>query len=127
MKLAEVVGRLDIDNVLKLKYTRMATVFEDEIEENLVRSHFELERATGMPYDDWDSFLSITEVAGWLNETMRQVAKAGQRRLIQDMQTGSVEAKDINAFKTIKEFNEENNTVDNSNIVIMYLPPEEEE
>lgn len=127
MKLAEVVGRLDIDNVLKLKYTRMATVFEDEIEENLVRSHFELERATGMPYDDWDSFLSITEVAGWLNETMRQVAKAGQRRLMKDLQKGAVEAKDINAFKTIKEFNEENNTVDNSNIVIMYLPPEEEE
>lgn len=125
MKLAEVIGRLDLPDKEKMQYTRMAIVFEDNIEDNIVRSHFELERETTIPYDDWDKFLSITEVAGWLNETMRQLAKAGERKLIRDMGEGAVESKDVNAYKAIKEFNEKNSDVDNSNIVIMFLPPEE--
>jgi hypothetical protein len=42
------------------------------------------------------------------------------------MGRGDVTPKDVNAYKAIKEYNTANNDVDNSNIVIMYLPPEEE-
>jgi hypothetical protein len=57
---------------------------------------------------------------------MRQISRAGERRLIDEMGRGDVNTKDVNAYKAIKEYNASNNDVDNSNIVIMYLPPEED-
>ncbi len=125
MTLAEVVGTLKIDETLKQKYTRMATVFEDNIEDNMSKTHFELAKSTGIPYDEWGHFMSITEIAGWINETMRIMARAGERKLITDLGKGGSTVKDVNAYKAIKEFNEKNNDIDNSNVVILYLPPEE--
>jgi hypothetical protein len=127
MTLAEVVGTLKIDENLKQKFTRMATIFEDNIESNISKTHFELSKDTGIPYDEWGSFISITEIAGWINETMRVMARAGERKLISDLGRGGSTVKDVNAYKAIKEFNEQNNNIDNSNIVIMYLPPEGDE
>jgi hypothetical protein len=126
MRLTEVVGQLNIDDRLKMKYTELAHIFEVEVKKNITRSHFDLEDATGIPYDDWAKFLSVTEIAGWINETMRQISRAGERRLIDEMGRGDVNTKDVNAYKAIKEYNANNNDVDNSNIVIMYLPPEED-
>lgn len=125
MTLAEVVGTLKIDDTIKQKYTRMATVFEDNIEENISKTHFELSKSTGIPYDEWGHFMSVTEISGWINETMRIMARAGERRLINDLTKGGSTVKDVNAYKAIKEFNEKNNDIDNSNVVILYLPPEE--
>jgi hypothetical protein len=126
MRLTEVVGQLNLDDRLKMKYTELAQLFEADIQKNITRSHFDLEERTGIPYDEWSSFLSVTEVAGWLNETMRQLARAGERRLINEMGQGDVTPKDVNAYKAIKEYNANNNDIDNSNIVIMYLPPEDD-
>lgn len=126
MTLAEVVGTLKIDDALKQKYTRMATVFEDNIEENISSTHFELAKSTGIPYDEWGAFMSITEISGWINETMRIMARAGERKLINELGKGGKSVKDVNAYKAIKEYNEKNNDIDNSNVVIMYLPPEED-
>lgn len=126
MRLTEVVGQLNLDDRLKMKYTELAQLFEADIQKNITRSHFDLEERTGIPYDEWAGFLSVTEVAGWLNETMRQLARAGERRLINEMGQGEVTPKDVNAYKAIKEYNATNNDIDNSNIVIMYLPPEED-
>jgi len=126
MRLTEVVGQLKLDDRLKMKYTELAQLFESDIQKNITRSHFDLEERTGIPYDEWSSFLSVTEVAGWLNETMRQLARAGERRLINEMGQGDVTPKDVNAYKAIKEYNANNNDIDNSNIVIMYLPPEDD-
>jgi hypothetical protein len=126
MTLAEVVGTLKIEEALKQKYTRMATVFEDNIEDNISKTHFELAKDTGIPYDEWGSFMSITEIAGWINETMRLMARVGERRLINELGKGGSSVKDVNAYKAIKEYNDKNNDIDNSNVVIMYLPPEEE-
>jgi hypothetical protein len=126
MTLAEVVGTLKIDEAIKQKYTRMATVFEDNIEQNMSSTHFELAKDTGIPYDEWGHFMSITEIAGWINDTMRIMARAGERKLINDLSKGGSGVKDVNAYKAIKEFNEKNNDIDNSNVVIMYLPPEQE-
>lgn len=126
MTLAEVVGTLKIDDAVKQRYTRLATVFEDNIEANISKTHFELAKDTGIPYDEWGSFMSITEIAGWINETMRIMARVGERRLINDLSKGGSSVKDVNAYKAIKEYNEKNNDIDNSNVVIMYLPPEEE-
>lgn len=125
MTLAEVVGTLKIDDAIKQKYTRMATVFEDNIEENISKTHFELSKSTGIPYDEWGHFMSVTEISGWINETMRIMARAGERRLINDLTKGGSTVKDVNAYKAIKEYNEKNNDIDNSNVVILYLPPEE--
>ena len=125
MKLAEVVGLLKISDQQKMKYTRMATVFEDNLDENISKTHTELSKDTGIPYDDWAAFLNITEVAGWLNETMRLLSRAGERKLIQGIAKGGANTADVNAYKAIKEYNAQNSDVDNSNIVIMYLPPEE--
>lgn len=127
MRLTEVVGQLNLDDRLKMKYTELAQLFESDIQKNITRSHFDLEERTGIPYDEWAGFLSVTEVAGWLNETMRQLARAGERRLINEMGQGDVTPKDVNAYKAIKEYNATNNDIDNSNIVIMYLPPEEDD
>ena len=126
MTLAEVVGTLKIDDAVKQRYTRLATVFEDNIEANISKTHFELAKDTGIPYDEWGSFMSITEIAGWINETMRIMARVGERRLINDLSKGGSSVKDVNAYKAIKEYNEKNNDIDNSNVVIMYLPPEED-
>jgi hypothetical protein len=126
MKLAEVVGLLKVDDALKLKYTQMAIVFEDNLDDNIVKTHTELSKDTGIPYDDWAKFLSITEIAGWLNETMRLLSKAGERKLIKDLSSGNTNTADVNAYKALKEYNAQNSDVDNSNVVIMYLPPEEE-
>lgn len=126
MKLAEVVGLLNIDDSVKLKYTQMAIVFEDSLDENISKTHTELSRDTGIPYDDWAKFLSITEISGWLNETMRLLSKAGERKLIRDLSSGKSNTADVNAYKALKEYNAQNSDVDNSNVVIMYLPPEEE-
>lgn len=126
MKLAEVVGLLNIDDSVKLKYTQMAIVFEDSLDDNISKTHTELAKDTGIPYDDWAKFLNITEVSGWLNETMRLLSKAGERKLIRDLSSGKSNTADVNAYKALKEYNAQNSDVDNSNVVIMYLPPEEE-
>lgn len=126
MKLAEVVGLLNIDDSIKLKYTQMAIVFEDNLDDNISKTHTELARDTGIPYDDWAKFLSITEISGWLNETMRLLSRAGERKLIRDLSSGKSNTADVNAYKALKEYNAQNSDVDNSNVVIMYLPPEEE-
>ena len=39
MKLAEVVGLLDLKDTLKLKYTQMAIVFEDNLDDNITNNH----------------------------------------------------------------------------------------
>ena len=127
MRLTEVVGQLNLDDRVKMKYTELANLFEGDIKKNITRSHFDLEEATGIPYDEWSKFLGVTEVAGWINDTMRQIARAGERRLIDEMGRGDVTPKDVNAYKAIKEYNTANNDVDNSNIVVMYLPPEEDD
>ena len=126
MKLAEIVGLLNIDDTLKLKYTQMAIVFEDNLDDNITKTHTELSKDTGIPYDDWAKFLNITEISGWLNETMRLLSRAGERKLIRDLSSGKTNTADVNAYKAIKEYNAQNSDVDNSNVVIMYLPPEEE-
>jgi hypothetical protein len=126
MKLAEIVGLLKIPDEVKLKYTQMAIVFEDNLDENISKTHTELSRDTGIPYDDWAKFLSITEISGWLNETMRLLSRAGERKLIQGLSSGKTNTADVNAYKAIKEYNAQNTDVDNSNVVIMYLDPEEE-
>jgi len=127
MKLAEVVGLLKVNDQLKLKYTKMAIVFEDNLDDNITKTHTELAKDTGIPYDDWAKFLNITEIAGWLNETMRLLSKAGERKLIKDLSSGNTNTADVNAYKALKEYNAQNSDVDNSNVVIMYLPPEEEQ
>jgi hypothetical protein len=126
MRLTEVVGQLQVDDRIKMKYTELAQLYESNIKANITKSHFDLEEATGIPYDEWSKFLGVTEIAGWINDTMRQIARAGERRLIDEMGRGDVTPKDVNAYKAIKEYNTANNDVDNSNIVIMYLPPEED-
>jgi len=126
MKLAEVVGLLNIPDEVKLKYTQMAIVFEDNLDDNITKTHTELSKDTGIPYDDWAKFLNITEIAGWLNETMRLLSRAGERKLIRDLSSGKTNTADVNAYKALKEYNASNSDVDNSNVVIMYLPPEEE-
>lgn len=126
MKLAEVVGLLNVKEELKLKYTRMAIVFEDNLDENITKTHTQLASDTGIPYDDWAKFLNTTEIAGWMNETMRLLSRAGERKLIKDLAQGKANTSDVNAYKAIKEYNAQNSDVDNSNIVIMYLPPEED-
>ena len=127
MRLTEVVGQLNLDDRLKMKYTELAQMFESDIRKNITRSHFDLEEHTGIPYDEWSKFLAVTEIAGWINDTMRQISRAGERRLIDEMGRGDVNPKDVNAYKAIKEYNTNNNDVDNSNVVIMYLPPEEDD
>lgn len=127
MRLTEVVGQLNLDDRLKMKYTELANLFESDIRKNITRSHFDLEEHTGIPYDEWSKFLGVTEIAGWINDTMRQISRAGERRLIDEMGRGDVNPKDVNAYKAIKEYNTNNNDVDNSNVVIMYLPPEEDD
>lgn len=126
MKLAEIVGLLKIPDALKMKYTQMAIVFEDNLDENITKTHTELGKDTGIPYDDWAKFLNITEISGWLNETMRLLSRAGERKLIKDLSSGKTNTADVNAYKAIKEYNAQNSDVDNSNVVIMYLPPEDE-
>lgn len=126
MKLAEIVGMLKVPDEMKLKYTQMAIVFEDNLDENISKTHTELAKDTGIPYDDWAKFLNITEIAGWLNETMRLLSRAGERKLIQGLASGKTNTADVNAYKAIKEYNAQNADVDNSNVVIMYLDPEED-
>lgn len=126
MKLAEIVGLLKLPDEVKLKYTQMAIVFEDNLDENISKTHTELAKDTGIPYDDWARFMNITEISGWLNETMRLLSRAGERKLIQGLASGKTNTADVNAYKAIKEYNAQNADVDNSNVVIMYLDPEED-
>lgn len=125
MNLAQVVGTLKEDDRVKQKLTRMAAVFEDNLEENITKTHFELAKDTGIPHDEWAAFLRITEIASWVNETMKMLSTAGERRLIKQLGKGGADTKDVNAYKAIKEFNTATKSDDNTGVVIMYLPPEE--
>ena len=127
MNLGQIVGTLRADDKLKQKLTRMAAIFEDKLEDNIVKTHFELAKDTGIHHEEWLAFLRITEVASWINDTMKMMATAGERRLIKQLGSGKgADAKEVNAYKAIKEFNNASKSEDNSNIVIMYLPPDEE-
>jgi hypothetical protein len=125
MNLAQIVGTLKVDDRAKQKLTRMAAVYEDNLEENITKTHFELGKKTGIPHDEWAAFLRITEIASWVNETMKIMATAGERRLIKQLGEGGADTRDVNAYKAIKEFNTSSKSDDNTNVVIMYLPPEE--
>ena len=128
MNLVEVVGNLrKIDDRLKAKFTRMAAIYEDDLEKNIVKSHFELAKVTKIPHDDWAAFLRITEVSAWINEAMHMMATAGERKLISQMGSAGVDTKEVNALKALKDYNKNSKTEDNSHIVIMYIQPDEED
>lgn len=126
MNLAQIVGTLKVDDKVKQKFTRMAALFEKDLEDNITKTHFELAKTTGIPHDEWASFLRVTEIAGWINETMKMMASAGERRLIKNLGRGLSNPKEVNAYKAIKDYNQSSKSDDNTNIVIMYLPPDEE-
>jgi thiaminase len=122
MKLNEIVEKLDVDADKKNLYRNLCAVIENNIEENIVKTPFELARITGVPYDKWVEFLETTEINGWINDTIRMIAKVAQRKKLKDLSGTETTTQDVNAYKALNEYNETTKPNDNSNIVILYMP-----
>jgi len=122
MKLNEIVEKLEIDADKKNLYRNLCAVIENNVEENIVKTPFELARITGVPYDKWVEFLETTEINGWINDTTRIIAKVAQRKKLKDLSGAETTTQDVNAYKALNEYNETTKPNDNSNIVILYMP-----
>jgi hypothetical protein len=126
MKLNEIIEGLDFPPEKKNLYRNLCAVIENNIEENIAKTPFELSRETGIPYDKWVEFLETTEVNGWVNETIRIITKVAQRKKLQDLTNGDTTTQDVNAYKVLNDYNATTRQTDNSNVVILYMPEKDD-
>jgi hypothetical protein len=122
MKLNEIVEGLTISVEQKNLYRNLCAVIENNIEENIAKTPFELARETGIPYDKWAEFLETTEVNGWVNETIRIITKVAQRKTLKNLTGSDTTTQDVNAYKVLNDYNNTTKASDNSNVVILYMP-----
>jgi hypothetical protein len=122
MTLNEIVDKLELDTEKKNLYRNLCAVIENNVEENIAKTPFELSAETGIPYDKWTEFLETTEINAWVNDTIRIIAKVSQRKKLKDLGKESTTTQDVNAYKVLDDYNSNTKPTDNSNVVIMYLP-----
>jgi hypothetical protein len=122
MTLNEIVDKLDLAEEKKNLYRNLCAVIENNVEENITKTPFELSAETGVPYDKWSDFLETTEINAWVNDTIRIIAKISQRKKLKDLGKESTTTQDVNAYKVLDDYNSTTKPTDNSNVVIMYLP-----
>lgn len=122
MTLNEIVDKLELAEDKKNLYRNLCAVIENDVEENIAKTPFELSAETGIPYDKWSEFLETTEINAWVNDTIRIIAKVSQRKKLKDLGKESTTTQDVNAYKVLDDYNSSSKPTDNSNVVIMYLP-----
>ena len=122
MTLNEIVDKLDLAEDKKNLYRNLCAVIENNVEETITKTPFELSAETGVPYDKWSDFLETTEINAWVNDTIRIIAKISQRKKLKDLGKESTTTQDVNAYKVLDDYNSTTKPTDNSNVVIMYLP-----
>jgi hypothetical protein len=122
MTLSEIIEVLELPTEKKNLFRNFSAVIENNVEENISKTPFELSKESGIPYDKWVEFLETTEVNGWINETIRVISKVAQRKRLQDLGREGVSTQQVNAYKALEGYNSNEKQTDNTNVVIMYLP-----
>lgn len=122
MTLTDIVEKLELPDDKKNLFRNLCAVIENNVEENIAKTPFELSAETGITYDKWTEFLETTEINGWVNDTIRIIAKVSQRKKLKDLGKESTTTQDVNAYKVLDDYNSTTKPTDNSNVVIMYLP-----
>jgi hypothetical protein len=103
----------------------MAKYYEQDIVNNLTKSHFELAAETDFTYDQWQDFVSQPAVAGWISQNVKMLASVAERKKLQKLGEETTNTADANSFKALKDFNDQGKTIDNSNVVIIHIPSKE--
>ena len=127
MTLNEIIETLELDNEKKSLYRNFCGVIESNVEENLAKTPFELSKETGIAYDKWVEFFERTEINAWVNDTIRVIAKATQRKRLQGLGKDTTTTNDVNAYKVLSEYNENSKKSDNSNVVLIRIPETDED
>jgi phage FluMu gp28-like protein len=122
MTLTDIVEKLELPDDKKNLFRNLCAVIENNVEENIAKTPFELSAETGISYDKWTDFLETTEINSWVNDTIRIIAKVSQRKKLKDLGKESTTTQDVNAYKVLDDYNSTTKPTDNSNVVIMYLP-----
>lgn len=125
INLEQIIEKLELNEKDKKLFLILAGEFVVNIKENISKSHFELAEETGLEYEVWARFLNTTEINGWIQEQLAIITRAGQRKRLQGIGSGSASSNDVNALKALQLHNAGQQGVDNSNAVILYLPPKE--
>lgn len=126
MTLNEIIETLEIDNDTRNLYRNFCAVIETDIESNLAKTPFELANETGISYDKWVKFFETTEINAWVNDTIRVIAKATQRKRLQGLGKENATTNDVNAYKVLSDYNENAKQSDNSNVVLIRIPEKDE-
>lgn len=126
MTLNQVIETLELSADKKNLYRNFCAVIESNVEENLAKTPFELANETGIPYDKWVEFFETTEINAWVNDTIRVIAKATQRKRLQGLGKEGTTTNDVNAYKVLSEYNENAKQSDNSNVVLIRIPEPDE-
>ena len=126
MTLNEIIETLDIDAETKQLYRNFCAVIETDVENNISKTPFELANETGISYDKWVKFFETTEINAWVNDTIRVIAKATQRKRLQGLGKESATSNDVNAYKVLSDYNENAKQSDNSNVVLIRIPETDE-
>ena len=126
MTLNEIIETLEIDDDTRNLYRNFCAVIETDIEMNLSKTPFELANETGISYDKWVKFFETTEINAWVNDTIRVIAKATQRKRLQGLGKDNTTTNDVNAYKVLSDYNENAKQSDNSNVVLIRIPENDE-
>lgn len=126
MTLNEIIETLGIDEETKQLYRNFCAVIEMDVENNISKTPFELANETGISYDKWVKFFETTEINSWVNDTIRVIAKATQRKRLQGLGKESATSNDVNAYKVLSDYNENAKQSDNSNVVLIRIPETDE-
>jgi hypothetical protein len=122
MKLVKIADTLNISLAERKVYVEMAKYYEQDIVNNLTKSHFELAAETDFTYDQWQDFVSQPAVAGWISQNVKMLASVAERKKLQKLGEETTNTADANSFKALKDFNDKGKTIDNSNVVIIHIP-----
>lgn len=122
MTLSKIADTLNMTKEERQPFVEMAKYFEEDVVDNLTKTHFDLADETEFSYDQWQAFMSEPAIAGWISNNVKMLASVAERRKLQRLGEEGTNTADANSFKALKDFNDQGKTVDHSNVVIVHLP-----
>lgn len=119
--LIEKDGSLNKDKEKKALYLSYATLYEDELEENLGLTSIELNNKyeTASPVS-WRRFLNHSSVKKFIDSFLNEKAEMESMKVI-----GKEGGKTVDALKVLKTLEDKKEKIDNSKFIIVHLPQKE--
>lgn len=97
----DVISNSDLTQAEKIKYHKLAHIYEDNLPDSLYLNHYELSLNFGHSPSLWNQFLKLREIDRLVQSEIAQIAEIGARRALAKLQSGNFASQDVQAAKEL--------------------------